>query len=129
MNRTRNNNLAQTHPEANRWLLNFMVDLKKMVFIDANYQPFTMERLDEWDAHRKDINSCFDWESSMIKHLSDDVVYEHIDAVMCFNGLIIDLKLMILGHQFRPITPERCDEADKYQAEIWHCKKRQTIFY
>jgi transposase-like protein len=106
-----------------------MIDLKRMVFIEKNYQPFTMERLEEWSNHRTDLESCFDYESSLTKRLSDNPVYEHANAIMHFNGLVIDLKLMVSGLPYDAFTEERIAEADKYFTEIWRCQKRRTLFY
>lgn len=129
MNRTRDNSNTYTHPEANKWLSKLLIDIKKMVFIDANYQPFTMERLNEWSTHRDNLESCWDWESNSMKRLSNDPVYEHADAIMCFNGLIVDLKLMVMGEKYDSITEARINEAEKHYSEIFQCRKTRTIFY
>jgi hypothetical protein len=129
MHRINNFNNTYTHPEANKWLQEFMVDLKKTVLIEADYQPFTMERLDEWATHLRDLESCFDYESTMMKRLYDNPVYEHSDAIACFNGLVIDLKLKLIGHELRVIDEHRIAEAEKYFAEIHGCKKQPMIFY
>jgi hypothetical protein len=131
MNRTRDNSMSYTHPEANKWLTRFLIDLKKMVYKTEgeNYQPFTMERLNEWSSHRAELESCWDWESSSFKRLSDNPVYEHAAAIMCFNGLVVDLKLMVSGHPFDEITEARINEAEKHYFEIHQCRKTRTIFY
>lgn len=129
MNRIAPRTHSYTHPEANRWLAAFMIDLKKMVYIGTNYQPFTMERLNEWSNHRTDLESCFDYESTLTKRLYDNPVYEHADAILCFNGLVVDLKLMVMGEEYEPFTEKRIAEGDRYFHEIWRCQKRQTLFY
>ena len=129
MRRTRDNSNTYTHPEAIKWLTQFMIDIKKMVYIDANYQPFTMERLEEWSKHRDDIETCADFESNMVKRLHDPLISEHASAVMCFNGLVIDLKLMVVGEKYDAITEERIAEAEKHYFEINQCRKTRTIFY
>lgn len=123
-----NNHLNATHPEANDWLTDFMIDLKTMK-TEENYQPFTMERLSEWSTHRSDIESCWQFESSQFKRLSDNPVYEHASAIMHFNGLVIDLKLMVMGHEYDEITAERIREADGYYLEINRCRKNRRMFY
>jgi hypothetical protein len=106
-----------------------MLDLKRMVYIEKTYQSFTMERLEEWSNHRTDLESCFDFESTLTKRLSDNPVYEHANAIMCFNGLVADLKLMVSGLPYDAFTEKRIEEAEKYFFEIVRCQKRQTLFY
>lgn len=130
-----NDHMTYTHPKANRWLTDFLIDLKTMCRKQSEgeqYQPFTTERLNEWHTHREDVESCVDWESSFVKHqadLHDMLIHEHASAVMHFNGLVIDLKLMIAGFEYEAITPERIVEADKYYFEITRCRKHRAIHY
>lgn len=128
-NRIQRNDHTWTHPKANKWLTEFMINLKKMVLIEEDYQPFTMAYLDEWSEHRRDIESCVDYMSSMVKHISNDLVPEHMDIISCFNQIIIDLKLMVIGEKYNPITPERIEEADGYYMKLHHCRKQRTIYY
>lgn len=131
MNRIAQNNLAPTHPEANKWLTELMINLKKMLYLEENYQPFTMDFLNEWSGkHHSDVESCGDYESAMVKRISDEIIPEHIDAMLCFTQIVTDLKLIVSGQEpIRPFTDERMKEADKYYGEIHDCRKRRTIFY
>lgn len=123
------NNTSRTHPEACDWLTDFMIDLKKMILLEEDYQPFTLERLNEWsDKHHDDIAGCVDMASTILKRLFDEPVLEHADAISCFNGLVIDLKLRIIGKELREITPERIEEADKYYGELCRCRKNRRIY-
>jgi hypothetical protein len=128
MSRIHNDNSAPTHPQANEWLSDFVIDVKKMM-LKANYQPFTMERLNEWSGHRSDIESCWDFESSQIKRLSDNPVYEHSEAIMYFNGLVVDLKLLLIEEEVKAITAERLKDVDTHYFEIVRCRKNQRIYY
>lgn len=123
------NNYSPTHPKANKWLTDFMIDLKKMLYVDTNYQPFTMQRLEEWSVMRDEIEECVDWESSFDKRLTDNLIHEHAAAIMHFNGLVIDLKLMVSNFEYDAITENRIIEADKHYMEVTRCKKHLRIHY
>jgi len=135
MNRFAPDMMDFTHKEANRWLRELMVNLKRMVLIEENYQPFTIEFLNEWtDKHHDDINSCADWLSSykqmVARGVSDMLIPEHINAVIFFNKVVLDLKLIVLGRDpMRPFTEERLTEADQHYSDIVQCRKTRTIFY
>jgi hypothetical protein len=126
--RIHNDNSAPTHPEANEWLTEFVIDLKKMMLEQA-YQPFTMERLNKWSEHCRGIESCVDFESSFTKRLHDPLISEHASAIMYFNGIVIDLKLMVAGEEYEPITEERIKEAGTHYLEITRCRKARRMFY
>lgn len=124
------NNNAPTHTEANRYLTDLMIDLKKMVLIEPDYQPFTMERLNEWsDKHIKDIQECWDYLKMAYMNLADEIIYEHADAVSFFNAVIIDLKLMVSGIEHGVFDEARIEMADHHWSDIVRCRKRRTIFY
>lgn len=127
MRRIHDNNMTYTHPEANHWLTEFMIDLKQMA-AGENYQPFTMERLNEWSKHRSDYETCADFESSFMKRLHDPLISEHAEAMFCFNGIVIDLKLMVMGHEYDAITAERIKEADKHYMDVTRCRKSPRIY-
>jgi hypothetical protein len=128
MNRTYNNNSAPTHPKANEWLTEFMIDLKYMA-IKQGYQPFTMERLEEWSKYRADIETCADFEFTLTKRLHNSLIHEHASAITHFNQLVIDLKLMVSGISYDAITEERVKEADTHFLEITRCRKNRRIYY
>jgi hypothetical protein len=122
------NNNAPTHTDANRYLTDLMIDLKKKVLLQVDYQPFTLERLNEWDSFRENIYEC--WDGKINKHTGDPQP-EHIWAEIFFTELIHDLKNVLQGHvKFEDwIDEARIVEAEKYWAEIVHCRKRRMIFY
>lgn len=126
-------NYAPTHAKANAWLTDFLIDLKTMCRKQSkgeDYQPFTIERLNEWSEWvSPEYSSCWDWESATIKRLSDNPVYEHDSEIAFFNTLIIDLKLMVSGLEYDAITDERLAEADRHWAKLMDCKKTQRIYY
>lgn len=130
-----NHEFTYTHPKANKWLTDFLIDLKTMCRKKSegeSYQPFTMERLNEWRIHREDIETCVDWESNFVKHhadLHDVLLHEHASAVMHFNSLVIDLKMMLSGLEYEAFTDERLREADKQYFEITRCRKHRAIHY
>jgi hypothetical protein len=122
------NHLTFTHPEANEWLTELMLDLKGMA-AKQGYQPFTMERLEEWSKHRSDIETCADFEFTLTKRLHNPLIHEHASAIMFFNGIVMDLKLMLSGFPFDEITAERVKEADTHYLEIARCRKARRMFY
>lgn len=133
MNRisSRNRDYRETHPEAQDWLYHFTMDIKKMFYKTSgdSYQPFSMERLEEWNTHREDIESCSRFERDATKYLHNPRAYEHSDVIMTINGIVSDLKLMVAGLPYRPLTEERVQEADKAFMEITRCRKTRVVFY
>jgi hypothetical protein len=127
-----NNQYSPTHPKANRWLTDFMIDLKLMKQGKEQYQPFTMDRLNQWSEWvSPEYETCADWELSFEKRvdLTDNLIKEHANAIMYFNGVVMDLKLMVSGLEYSEITDERLIEADKYWHELVYCKKHLSIRY
>lgn len=130
---TRWRDYKESHPEAQDWLYHFTLDLKKMFYktSGASYQPFSMERLEEWHRHREDIESCVDWESDFVKHqadLHDMLIHEHASEVMAINAIVINLKLMLIGEKYE-LTETMIQEADRAFMEITRCKKTRVVFY
>ena len=117
-------NNAETHPEALTYLTDLMIGVVKMMD-DINYQPFTVERLNEWHkTHRKDISSCADYTSNMVKRISNDLIPEHLNTLHFFNTVVFDLKLIALGQMpIHPFDEERIKEANKHFSEIANCRK------
>src|SRR5690606_33504859 len=131
MNRIQPNHNTYTHPEAVQWLTDFMVDIKKMVLIEENYQPFTMERLNEWDTHHEDIAQCLDFHAPLSSWTGKPPL-EHQNALIHFYEWIADLKVFISGvydNKDMVFDAERIEQADKYWAEITQCKKHRQIYY
>jgi hypothetical protein len=124
------NHHAKTHPEAVRWLTDFMIDLKKTVLLKQPYQPFTLDRLDEWNTHHADISECLDFEAPLSKWTGEPPL-EHQQALTYFYELVADLKVIVGGHTslLDNITEERIKEADNHYSEIARCRKRRTIYY
>lgn len=122
-------NNVETHPEALRWLTDLMIGVVKMTK-DINYQPFTVERLNEWhDKHSKDVSSCADYQSNMVKRISNDLIPEHQEALFFFNTVVFDLKLIALGNMpVHPFDDDRIAEANKHFSEIARCRKHR-LFY
>jgi len=129
MERIARNDFGPSHEDANKWLRALMTDIKKTVYLEENYQPFAMERLQEWSKHRADIETCVNYDHIKRVNLTDYFTHEHDEAIMYFNGLIMDLKLMVLGEEFEAITEERIKDIDKHFVEIWRCRKKRTVFY
>lgn len=127
----RNRDYRETHPEVQDWLYHFTLDLKKMFYKTSgeSYQPFSMERLEEWTTHREDLESCTSFERDTIKYLHNPIRHEHADVIMTINGLVADLKLMVSGLPYRALTEERIQEADRAFMEITYCRKRRVVFY
>jgi hypothetical protein len=132
MNRisSRNRDYRETHPEAQDWLYHFTLDLKKMFYKTSgeNYQPFSMERLEEWTQHREDIETCGSFLSEQFKSLHNPFVHDHDKEVMAINAVIINLKLMLIGEKYE-LAESMIQEADRAFMEITRCRKRRVVFY
>jgi hypothetical protein len=132
MNRmsTRNRDYRETHPEAQEWLYHFTLDMKKMFYKTSgeNYQPFSMERLEEWHTHREDIESCGNFLSESFKSLHNPFSHEHGREIVAINAIVINLKLMLIGEKYE-LTEDMVQEADRAFMEITRCRKHRVVFY
>jgi hypothetical protein len=127
---SRNRDFTYTHPEAQDYLYHLTVDAKCLFYKTKgeNYQPFSMDRLEEWSRHRSDIETCGGFERDMFKYLSNDFVYQHDTEIMAINALVIELKLMVSGYDYK-LTEGIVTEASKAFLRISECRKKRVVFY
>ncbi len=57
-----------------------------------------------------------------MSQIADERISKHSSAILFFDSLIVDLKLVELGHEpIKPVTLERLEQASRHIQDIQRC--------